>query len=54
MIGVKEDPAVAVASPASRSEALTRALCVVFVLIMVIAVIYAAWIGIGNFSRIGV
>jgi hypothetical protein len=31
-----------------------RALCILVVAIMVIAVIYAAWISIGNFSRIGV
>jgi hypothetical protein len=45
---------VAVASPTSRSEALTRTLCVVIVVTMVAAVAYAAWISIVNFSRIGV
>ncbi len=39
---------------ASRPQTLTRALCVLVLAIMIIAVIYAAWIGIGNFSRIGV
>jgi len=34
--------------------AVERALCILVVAIMVIAVIYAAWIAIGNFSRIGV
>lgn len=38
----------------SRAPVLERALCVVVVLIMAIAVLYAAWISIGNFSRIGV
>jgi len=33
---------------------LERALCIFVVAIMLIAVIYAAWISIGNFSRIGV
>jgi hypothetical protein len=33
---------------------LTRTLCAVIVTIMVAAVFYAAWIGIVNFSRIGV
>jgi len=45
---------VAVAAPAFRSYPLTRTLCVVIVLIMVAAVVYAGWIGILNFSRIGV
>jgi hypothetical protein len=53
-IGAKEDSAVAVVSPASHSYPLTRTLCLVIVLIMVAAVIYAGWIGILNFSRIGV
>ena len=53
-IGAKEDSTVAVASPDSRSYPLTRTLCLVIVLIMVAAVIYAGWIGILNFSRIGV
>ncbi len=38
----------------SRRRTVERALCFVVVAIMVIAVIYAAWIGIANFSRIGV
>lgn len=37
-----------------RSHALQRALCLVVVVIVVVAAIYATWIGIGNFSRIGV
>ena len=41
-------------SLASRPHILQRGLCVLVVAIMIIAVIYAAWIGIGNFSRIGV
>jgi hypothetical protein len=45
---------VAVVSPASRAQPLTRTLCLVIVLTMVAAVVYAAWIGILNFSRIGV
>ena len=42
------------ASVDSRQHTVPRALCIIVVLIVVIAVIYAAWIGIGNFSRIGV
>ena len=42
------------ASVDSRPHTVPRVLCILVVLIMVIAVIYAAWIGIGNFSRIGV
>jgi hypothetical protein len=38
----------------SRPDALLRALCAVVFAAMVIAVIYAAWIGISNYSRIGV
>ena len=36
------------------SHTLPRGLCIVVVLIVVLAVIYTAWIAIGNFSRIGV
>ena len=45
---------MAVAAPTSRAYPLTRTLCLVIVLIMVAAVLYAAWIAILNFSRIGV
>jgi hypothetical protein len=45
---------VAAVSPASRSLVLTRTLCVVIFVTIVIAVLYAAWIGILNFYRIGV
>jgi hypothetical protein len=45
---------VADASRASRSSALTRALCVVVLLGMAVAVAFVAWISILNFSRIGV
>lgn len=38
----------------SRRHTVPRALCLIVVLIIAVAVIYAAWIGIGNFSRIGV
>ncbi len=41
-------------SPPLGSTALTRALCVLIVVIMIAAVLYTAWIGIINFSRIGV
>ena len=38
-------------APAST---LSRGLCVLVVLIVALAVIYTAWIAVGNFSRIGV
>jgi len=41
-------------SPASRSRTLVRTLCVVVFVTMIVAVIYAAWICVSNFSRIGV
>ena len=41
-------------SIAVRSHALQRALCLIVVLIVILAVIYATWIAVGNFSRIGV
>ena len=41
-------------SPGSRSPTLVRTLCVVVLVIMIVAVIYAMWIGVSNFSRIGV
>jgi hypothetical protein len=45
---------VTASSVAVRSHALQRALCLTVIGIVVLAVIYATWIGIGNFSRIGV
>lgn len=42
------------ASPGSRSHTVVRTLCVVVFVIMIVAVIYATWIGVSNFSRIGV
>jgi hypothetical protein len=50
----QEDSTVTDTSPDSRSYPLTRTLCLAIVLIMLAAVIYAGWIGILNFSRIGV
>ena len=41
-------------SPSIGNTALTRTLCAIIVVIMIAAVLYAAWIGISNFSRIGV
>jgi flagellar basal body-associated protein FliL len=41
-------------SPSIGNPALTRALCVVIVVLMIAAVLYTLWIGISNFSRIGV
>ena len=40
--------------PLASSFALTRALCVVVLFAMIAAVAYATWIGVLNFSRIGV
>jgi hypothetical protein len=44
------------ADPGARSvpAGVERALCILVFAIMVVAVLYAAWISIGNFSRIGV
>jgi hypothetical protein len=33
---------------------LTRALCAVVFIVMLVALVYAAWIGVSNFSRIHV
>jgi hypothetical protein len=41
-------------SPSIGKTALTRTLCAIVVVIIIVAVLYAAWIGISNFSRIGV
>jgi len=41
-------------SPVSRSPTLVRTICVVVFVIMIVAAIYAAWICVINFSRIGV
>jgi hypothetical protein len=40
--------------PLASSFALTRALCAVILFAMIAAVAYATWIGVLNFSRIGV
>ena len=41
-------------SVAIRTHALQRALCLIVVVVVVLAVIYTTWIAFGNFSRIGV
>jgi hypothetical protein len=41
-------------SPSIGNTALMRALCGLVVVIIIAAVLYAAWIAISNFSRIGV
>jgi|GEM_PF-6386279 len=38
----------------ARYASLTRTLCVVVLVIMTVAVVYAGWIAINNYSRIGV
>jgi DNA-binding transcriptional regulator of glucitol operon len=38
----------------ARGQGLTRALCIVVLAVMFAAVLYAAWIGVSNFSRIHV
>jgi hypothetical protein len=45
---------VTTSAVAVRSHALQRALCLIVVVIVALAVIYATWIAVGNFSRIGV
>jgi hypothetical protein len=50
----KEETAVAGVAGASRSSTLTRALCVVVLVGMVVAIAFVAWLSILNFSRIGV
>ena len=40
--------------PLASSFALTRALCAVILAAMIAAAAYATWIGVLNFSRIGV
>ena len=40
--------------PFASSFALTRALCAVILAAMIAAAAYATWIGVLNFSRIGV
>jgi hypothetical protein len=49
-----ETPQSAVPGARFLPVAVERALCILVVAIMVIAAIYAAWIAITNFSRIGV
>jgi hypothetical protein len=38
----------------ARYASLTRALCLVVLAIMTVALVYAGWIAISNYSRIGV
>jgi hypothetical protein len=40
--------------PDSPPSGLQRLLCIVVLLIVALAAVYAVWIGVGNFSRIGV
>jgi hypothetical protein len=40
--------------PSLGGTALTRTLCALIVVIMIAVVLYVAWIGLTNFSRIGV
>ena len=40
--------------PLASSFAFTRALCAAILFAMILAVAYATWIGVLNFSRIGV
>jgi hypothetical protein len=42
------------AESARLRSGLTRALCIVVFLVMLAALVYAAWIGISNYSRIHV
>jgi hypothetical protein len=49
-----EELHVAPSSLTSRPDALLRGLCLFVLLTIVIAVLYSAWIGISNYSRIGV
>jgi hypothetical protein len=41
-------------SPAPEHDTLLRTLCIVVFATMVLSVVYAAWISIANFGRIGV
>jgi hypothetical protein len=41
-------------SPSVGDTLVMRALCALVVVIIIAAVVYAAWIAISNFSRIGV
>ena len=41
-------------SPSIGNTAWPRMLCAVIVVVMIAAALYTAWIGISNFSRIGV
>ena len=41
-------------SATSPPDTLLRTLCLVVILIIAMAVLYAAWIGLSNYSRIGV
>ena len=41
-------------SPRSGTRLLGPALCIVVLLLMIVAVVYALWISVGNYSSIGV
>jgi DNA-binding transcriptional regulator of glucitol operon len=42
------------AEPPGLRTGLTRALCIVVFVVMLAALLYAAWIGVSNYSRIHV
>jgi hypothetical protein len=50
----EEETLVVSVSATPGSRLLGPALCVVVLLIMIIAVLYAAWISLSNYSSIGV
>lgn len=53
-VGAEEEPPVVSLSPRSGTRLLGPTLCLVVLLIMIIAVVYALWISVGNYSSIGV
>jgi hypothetical protein len=53
-VRAEEEPLVVSVSPAPGSRLLGPTLCILVLLIMIVAVLYAAWISLSNYSSIGV
>jgi hypothetical protein len=49
-----QEEVLADSSVAAGQDTLLRTLCILVFAIILVAVLYTAWIGIGNYSRIGV
>ena len=52
--GARGENTMPSSAPAFGTNTLQRTLCIVVVLVVILATLYAGWIGVANFSRIRV